>query len=101
MDRNTTIGLILIGLLLTVFTVMNRPTDEDIQQAKEQQRKSQSATNTQPAATSNASNSSTVNTPKVDTGKKKIARRISLQPLPKWFALKTKICASILIPKAL
>jgi len=77
MDRNTTIGLILIGLLLTVFTVMNRPTDEDIQQAKEQQRKSQSATNTKPPATPNASNSSTVNTPKVDTGKKDSATNIA------------------------
>jgi len=77
MDRNTTIGLILIGLLLTVFTVMNRPTDEDIQQAKEQQRKSQSATNTKPPATTNASISSTVNTPKVDTGKKDSATNIA------------------------
>ena len=34
MDRNTTIGLILIGLLLTVFTVINQPSKEDIEKAK-------------------------------------------------------------------
>lgn len=37
MDRNTTIGLILIGILLTVFTVMNQPSQEDIQKAKQEQ----------------------------------------------------------------
>jgi len=34
MDRNTTIGLILIGLLLTVFTIVNQPSKEDIEKAK-------------------------------------------------------------------
>jgi len=29
MDRNTTIGLVLIGLILTVFTVFNQPDAED------------------------------------------------------------------------
>ena len=33
MDRNTTIGLILIGLLLTVFTIVNQPSKEDIEKA--------------------------------------------------------------------
>ena len=37
MDRNTTIGLILIGLLLTVFTVVNQPSKEDIEKAKKEQ----------------------------------------------------------------
>ncbi|MBM3165507.1 MAG: membrane protein insertase YidC [Bacteroidetes bacterium] len=37
MDKNTTIGLILIGIVLTVFTVMNQPSAEDIQRAKEAQ----------------------------------------------------------------
>ncbi len=37
MDRNTTIGLILIGLLLTVFTVINQPSKEDIEKAKKEQ----------------------------------------------------------------
>mgnify|MGYP003342837526 CR=1 FL=1 len=37
MDRNTTIGLILIGLLLTVFTIINQPSKEDIERAKKEQ----------------------------------------------------------------
>lgn len=37
MDKNTTIGLILIGIVLTVFTVMNQPSAEDVQRAKEAQ----------------------------------------------------------------
>lgn len=34
MDKNTTIGLILIGLLLTVFTIFNQPSKEEIERAK-------------------------------------------------------------------
>lgn len=30
MDRNTITGLVLIGLILTVFSIINRPTEEDI-----------------------------------------------------------------------
>ncbi len=37
MDRNTTIGLILIGLLLTLFTVINQPSNEEIAKAKKEQ----------------------------------------------------------------
>lgn len=37
MDRNTTIGLILIGLLLTLFTVINQPSKEEIAKAKKEQ----------------------------------------------------------------
>jgi len=37
MDRNTTIGLILIGLLLTIFTIINQPSKEDIAKAKKEQ----------------------------------------------------------------
>jgi YidC/Oxa1 family membrane protein insertase len=36
MERNTVIGIILLGLLLTVYTIVNQPTDEEI---KEKQRK--------------------------------------------------------------
>ena len=36
MDRNTITGLVLIGLILTVFSIINRPSEEDI---KEQQKK--------------------------------------------------------------
>ena len=32
MDRNTLTGLVLIGLLLTVFTIINKPTEEEIKQ---------------------------------------------------------------------
>ena len=37
MDRNTTIGLIIIGLLLTLFTVINQPSNEEIAKAKKEQ----------------------------------------------------------------
>ena len=37
MDRNTITGLVLIGLILTVFSIINRPSEEDIQ--KKQQEK--------------------------------------------------------------
>ena len=37
MDRNTTIGLILIGLILTLFTVINQPSNEEIAKAKKEQ----------------------------------------------------------------
>lgn len=36
MERNTVIGIILLGLLLTVFTIVNQPTEEEL---KEQQKK--------------------------------------------------------------
>ena len=32
MDKNTLTGLVLIGLLLTLFTVFNRPTEEEIKE---------------------------------------------------------------------
>jgi type II secretory pathway component PulM len=32
MDRNTLTGLVLIGLLLTVFTIINKPTEEELKQ---------------------------------------------------------------------
>lgn len=37
MDRKTTIGLVLIGLLLTVFTLINQPSKEEIAKAKKEQ----------------------------------------------------------------
>ena len=36
MDRNTITGLVLIGLILTVFSIINKPSEEEI---KEQQKK--------------------------------------------------------------
>lgn len=36
MERNTVIGIILLGLLLTVFTIVNQPSEEEL---KEQQKK--------------------------------------------------------------
>src|SRR5574343_127259 len=36
MDRNTVIGLVLIGIILSVFTIVNQPSEEEI---KEQQKK--------------------------------------------------------------
>ncbi|TNE74723.1 MAG: hypothetical protein EP333_05395, partial [Bacteroidetes bacterium] len=34
MDRNTVIGLVLIGLILSVFTIFNQPTEEEIKAEK-------------------------------------------------------------------
>jgi YidC/Oxa1 family membrane protein insertase len=34
MDRNTTIGLVLLGLILTVFSVINQPSKEDYKKSK-------------------------------------------------------------------
>ncbi|MFM7565688.1 MAG: membrane protein insertase YidC [Flavobacteriales bacterium] len=73
MDRNTTIGLILIGLLLTVFTVMNRPTEEDIQQAKEQQKKSQVAPSVPQNTSSNAKAAPAVNVPNASAKKDSVS----------------------------
>jgi len=35
MDRNTVIGLVLIGVILSVFTIFNQPSEEDIKKEKE------------------------------------------------------------------
>lgn len=37
MDRNTIIGLVLIGTILTVFTIWNRPSQEEIEQQRKEQ----------------------------------------------------------------
>lgn len=77
MDRNTTIGLILIGLLLTVFTIINRPTEEDIQQAKDAQKKSQTVTKSEPAASTNATATPSQNAEKpVNTKKDSVAATV-------------------------
>ena len=34
MDRNTTIGLVLLGLILTVFSILNQPSKEDLKKKK-------------------------------------------------------------------
>jgi hypothetical protein len=34
MDRNTTIGLVLLGLILTVFSIINQPSKEDVKKKK-------------------------------------------------------------------
>lgn len=34
MDRNTTIGLVLLGLILTVFSIINQPSKEDLKKKK-------------------------------------------------------------------
>ena len=36
MDRNTLTGLVLIGLLLTVFTIINKPTEEELKQQEDE-----------------------------------------------------------------
>ena len=35
MDRNTVFGLVIIGLILSVFTIYNQPSDAEIQAEKE------------------------------------------------------------------
>lgn len=37
MDRNTVIGLVLIGVIFSVFTIFNQPSEEEIKAAKEKQ----------------------------------------------------------------
>ena len=37
MDRNSTIGLVLIGLIITVFSVMNQPSEADIKAAQKKE----------------------------------------------------------------
>lgn len=37
MDRNTVIGLVLIGLILTVFTIFNKPTEEEMKENQDRQ----------------------------------------------------------------
>ena len=34
MDRNTTIGLVFLGLILTVFSVINQPSKSDLKKKK-------------------------------------------------------------------
>ena len=34
MDRNSTIGLVLIGLIITVFSVMNQPSESELKAAQ-------------------------------------------------------------------
>jgi len=50
MDRNTITGLVLIGLILTVFTIINRPSEEDIKKRQKEQvdRKKKSTTKSPP-----------------------------------------------------
>ncbi len=36
MDRNTVIGLVLIGLILSVFTIFNQPSEEEIKKRKQE-----------------------------------------------------------------
>jgi YidC/Oxa1 family membrane protein insertase len=39
MDRNSTIGLVLIGLIITVFSVMNQPSEAEIKAAQQKEAK--------------------------------------------------------------
>jgi YidC/Oxa1 family membrane protein insertase len=59
MDRNTTIGLILIGILLTVFTVVNQPSQEDIKKAQQEHvKKTKKEVKQQPTETPTAAKKS-------------------------------------------
>jgi YidC/Oxa1 family membrane protein insertase len=37
MERNTVVGIVLLGLLLTVYTLVNQPTDEEIKSAQQKE----------------------------------------------------------------
>jgi len=37
MDRNSTIGLVLIGLIITVFSVMNQPSEAELKAAQKKE----------------------------------------------------------------
>ena len=54
MDRNTIIGLVLIGVVLTTFAVLNQPSEEEIKAAKEKAKKEQLAANKKKANAKNA-----------------------------------------------
>ncbi len=41
MDRNTVIGLVLIGLILSVFTIFSQPSEEDLKKMEEEQQAEQ------------------------------------------------------------
>ena len=43
MDRNTITGLVLIGLLLTVFAIFNQPSEEEQRKMEEKARKEREA----------------------------------------------------------
>ncbi|MBM3453136.1 MAG: hypothetical protein FJX84_08345, partial [Bacteroidetes bacterium] len=37
MERNTVIGIILLGLLLTIFTIVNQPSEKEIKEKQRQE----------------------------------------------------------------
>ena len=45
MDRNTITGLVLIGLILTVFSIINRPTEEYIKKRQDELAKKEQVNN--------------------------------------------------------
>jgi YidC/Oxa1 family membrane protein insertase len=63
MDRNTVIGLVLIGLILSVFTIFNQPSEEEIKQrnqeiAQAKEKEAKEATQEKKAASSDKSDES-------------------------------------------
>ena len=62
MDKNTTIGLVLIGILLTVFTVINQPSSEDLKKARQEQTKTE---NTEKPKAKKQPESTAENDPKI------------------------------------
>ena len=63
MDRNTVIGLVLIGLILSVFTIFNQPSEEEIKQrnqeiAQAKEKEAKEASQEKKAASSDKSDES-------------------------------------------
>ena len=70
MDRNTLTGLVLIGLLLTVFTIINKPSEEEIKKQEAEIAKAKENAQVKKQENESAlinSSSSTGNIPEVDT----------------------------------
>jgi YidC/Oxa1 family membrane protein insertase len=56
MDRNTIVGLVLIGLILSVFTIFNQPTAEELKEKQRQEQLKAKADSNKEADSTNAAN---------------------------------------------
>lgn len=91
MDRNTTIGLILIGLLLTVFTLINQPSAADIKKSKENQKRELAKAKKEEATKKDSQN--TTAKPSKSNKEKEIAQTttVKIQPaISKTYVLENK-----------
>jgi YidC/Oxa1 family membrane protein insertase len=78
MDKNTVIGLTLIGALLVVFTYMNQPSDAEIKAQKEKEKKELAETKKKDSSTKKVESTKTVSTQ--DETKKASAPKVLFKP---------------------